>query len=80
MTAPQPPTPPAPPTFDPVAAAEAMTQLVEGLAMLSEAARGYRAQLIQQGWTEPIADQLAAQLLAGMQAQAMSAPAPGGRR
>lgn len=69
-------TQPTPPPFDGAAAAELMAQLVDSLKMLSETARGYREILIQHGWPEPTADQLAAQLLAGMQAAAMGGPSP----
>jgi len=64
------------PEWDPAAAVQAMATMVDGLKILSETARGYHAMLVGQGWPEPLADDLAAELLQGMQAQLFA----GGRR
>lgn len=51
-------------------AAQGMTQLMDSLALLREAAGGYRKQLLEDGWPDVEASRIAADLLILMQRRA----------
>lgn len=55
---------------NPYQAAQAMTQLMDGLGLLREAAGGYRKQLLEDGWPDVEASRIAADLLILMQRRA----------
>lgn len=49
-----------------VALAESLAQYMDGMAHLRESANGYRAQLVADGWSETMAEQVAGQMLGAM--------------
>lgn len=49
-----------------VALAESLAQYMDGMAHLRESANGYRAQLLADGWSETVAEQVAGQMLTAM--------------
>jgi hypothetical protein len=55
---------------NPYQTAQAMTQLMDSLGLLREAAGGYRKQLLEDGWPDVDASRVAADLLILMQRRA----------
>lgn len=55
---------------NPYQTAQVMTQIIENLAPLREAAGGYRKQLLDDGWPDAEASRIAADLLIAMQRKA----------
>ena len=65
------PTPPGPDDGEPTVA-ERLAELMDGMDHLRESANGFRRQLLADGWSETVAEQLAGGLLAQMIAAAFA--------